>query len=83
MPDVDAAADDLVPTLMAFWWIGNQLEHGVYYPPEIAVKARQAIASINQMFARAVTKGVVIGLGEWAHRVSERRRERKRHLRTY
>jgi hypothetical protein len=25
----------------------------------------------------------VIGLGEWAHRVGERRRERKRHLRTY
>jgi hypothetical protein len=25
----------------------------------------------------------VIGLGEWIDRVSERRRERKRHLRTY
>ena len=25
----------------------------------------------------------VIGIGEWAHRVSERRRERKRHLRAY
>lgn len=53
----------LVPTLMASWWIGNQLEHGVYFPPEIAVKARQAIASVNQMFAKAVSKGVVIGLG--------------------
>jgi hypothetical protein len=25
----------------------------------------------------------VIGIGEWAHRVSERRRERKRQLRPY
>jgi imidazolonepropionase-like amidohydrolase len=53
----------LVPTLMAVWWIGNQLEHGVYFPPEIAAKARQAMASINQMFAKAVEKGVTIGLG--------------------
>jgi imidazolonepropionase-like amidohydrolase len=53
----------LVPTLMAVWWIGDQLERGVYFPPEIAVKARQAIASIDQMFAKAVAKGVTIGLG--------------------
>jgi imidazolonepropionase-like amidohydrolase len=53
----------LVPTLMAGWWIGDRLEHGVYYPPPIAAKARQAIASINQMFAKAVAKGVKIGLG--------------------
>jgi imidazolonepropionase-like amidohydrolase len=53
----------LVPTQMAVWWIGNQLEHGVYFPPEIALKARQAIASINQMFGKAIAKGVIIGLG--------------------
>jgi imidazolonepropionase-like amidohydrolase len=53
----------LVPTLMAVWWIGNHLEHGVYFPPEIAAKARQAIASIDQMFAKALAKGVIIGLG--------------------
>ncbi len=53
----------LVPTLMASWFIGEQLEHGVYYPPVIVAKARQAIASVNQMFASAVAKGVTIGLG--------------------
>jgi imidazolonepropionase-like amidohydrolase len=53
----------LVPTLMAAWWLGNQLEHGIYFPPEIVVKVRQAIASIDQMFAKALAKGVIIGLG--------------------
>ena len=53
----------LVPTLTAPWWIGYQLEHGVYYPPLIAGKARAAIASINQMFRKAVAKGVNIGFG--------------------
>jgi imidazolonepropionase-like amidohydrolase len=53
----------LVPTLMAGWWIGDRLEHGVYYPPAIAAKARAAIATVNQMVANAVSKGVKIGLG--------------------
>jgi imidazolonepropionase-like amidohydrolase len=53
----------LVPTLTATWWIGDQLEHGVYYPPAVAAKARQAIASVNQMFQRALAKGVNIGFG--------------------
>ncbi|MDQ6699673.1 MAG: amidohydrolase family protein [Acidobacteriota bacterium] len=53
----------LIPTLMAPWWIGDRMEHGVYYPPEIAAKARLAIASINQMFRKAVAKGVKIGFG--------------------
>jgi imidazolonepropionase-like amidohydrolase len=53
----------LVPTLTAPWWIGYQLEHGVYYPPLIAAKARAAIASIDQMFQKAVAKGVNIGFG--------------------
>jgi imidazolonepropionase-like amidohydrolase len=53
----------LVPTLMASWWIGDRLEHGIYYPPAVAAKARMAIASVNQMFASAVAKGVKIGLG--------------------
>jgi imidazolonepropionase-like amidohydrolase len=53
----------LVPTLTAPWWIGFQLEHGVYYPPLVAAKARAAIASVNQMFSKAVAKGVNIGFG--------------------
>lgn len=53
----------LVPTLMAPWWIGDRMEHGVYYPPEIAAKARLAIASVNQTFRKAVAKGVKIGFG--------------------
>jgi imidazolonepropionase-like amidohydrolase len=53
----------LVPTLAAGWWIGDRLERGIYYPPEIVVKARQAIASVDQMFRKAVSKGVIIGFG--------------------
>ncbi len=53
----------LVPTLAASWWIGEQLERGVYYPPQVAAKARAAIASVNQMFQKALAKGVNIGFG--------------------
>ncbi|MGI8990812.1 MAG: amidohydrolase family protein [Bryobacteraceae bacterium] len=53
----------LVPTLMAPWWIGDRMEHGVYYPPEIAAKARAAIASIDLTFQKALAKGVKIGFG--------------------
>ena len=53
----------LVPTLTATWWIGDRLEHGVYYPPQIAAKARTAIAAVNQMFQKALAKGVNIGFG--------------------
>ncbi len=53
----------LVPTLMAPYWLEDRLEHGTYYPPAIAAKARQAIRGIDAMIAKAVTKGVKIGLG--------------------
>ena len=53
----------LVPTLMAPYWLADRLEHGTYYPPAIAAKARLAIRSIDAMIAKAVTKGVKIGLG--------------------
>lgn len=53
----------LVPTLTATWWIGDKLEQGTYYPPQIAAKARTAIASVSQMFQKALAKGVNIGLG--------------------
>jgi imidazolonepropionase-like amidohydrolase len=53
----------LIPTLTAGWWLGDRLEHGIYFPPPVAAKARLAIASVNQMFAKAVAKGVKIGFG--------------------
>lgn len=52
-----------VPTLMAPWWIGDRLEHGTYYPPAIAAKARAAIASLDKTFQRALEIGVTIGFG--------------------
>ena len=52
-----------VPTLMAPWWLGERLEKGAYYPPQIAAKARLAIASLNKTFQRALELGVIIGFG--------------------
>ncbi len=52
-----------IPTLMAPWWLGERLEHGAYYPPQIAAKARAAIASLNHTFQRALELGVIIGFG--------------------
>jgi imidazolonepropionase-like amidohydrolase len=52
-----------IPTLTAPWWIGRQLERGHYMPPEIAAKARAAIASINAVFQKGLAKGVKIGFG--------------------
>ncbi len=52
-----------VPTLMAPWWIGDRLEHGIYYPPAIAEKARAAIRAVNQTFQKALEMGIQIGLG--------------------
>jgi imidazolonepropionase-like amidohydrolase len=51
------------PTLAASWWIGQQLEHGHYMPPEIAAKSRAAIAGINATFKKGLAKGVKIGFG--------------------
>jgi imidazolonepropionase-like amidohydrolase len=53
----------LIPTLTAPWWIGKELERGRYMPPEIAAKARAAIASINTVFQKALAKGVKVGFG--------------------
>src|SRR5882724_8855245 len=52
-----------IPTLTAGWWIGQQLERGRYMPPEIAAKARAAIASIDAAFQKGLAKGVKIGFG--------------------
>jgi imidazolonepropionase-like amidohydrolase len=50
----------LVPTLLAADWIGGKLEK---YPPEIAAKARAALAARSEMFRTAVRLGVRIGFG--------------------
>jgi imidazolonepropionase-like amidohydrolase len=52
-----------IPTLTAPWWLGQQMERGRYFPPEIAAKARAAIASINAAFQKGLAKGVKIGFG--------------------
>lgn len=52
-----------IPTLMAPWWLGQQLEKGVYMPPAVAAKARAAIESINLTFGKALARGIRIGLG--------------------
>jgi imidazolonepropionase-like amidohydrolase len=52
-----------VPTLMAVQGLQEQLEKGLYLPPAIEVKARMAIKQIRATFAKAVAKGVNVGLG--------------------
>ncbi len=52
-----------IPTLMAPWWLGQQLDKGVYMPPAVAAKARAAIQSINTTFRKALAQGIRIGLG--------------------
>jgi len=51
------------PTLAASWWLNQQLEQGHYMPPEIAAKARAAIAAIHATFRKGLEKGVKIGFG--------------------
>src|SRR5215472_3772281 len=50
----------LVPTLLAGEWTGGKLEK---FPPEIAAKARAALAARSTMFRTAVRLGVRIGFG--------------------
>jgi imidazolonepropionase-like amidohydrolase len=50
----------LVPTLLASEWIGGKLDK---FPPEIAAKARAALAARSSMFRNAVRLGVKIGFG--------------------
>jgi imidazolonepropionase-like amidohydrolase len=53
----------LVPTLMATEGIRERLDKGAYFPPLVLEKARAALAARDQMFRRALAKGVKIGLG--------------------
>jgi imidazolonepropionase-like amidohydrolase len=50
----------LVPTLSASYWVGKKLDK---YPPPIAVKARAALAQVDQMIQHAVKIGVPIAMG--------------------
>jgi imidazolonepropionase-like amidohydrolase len=50
----------LVPTLLAGEWTGGKLEK---FPPEIAAKAKAALAARSTMFRAAVRLGVKIGFG--------------------
>jgi imidazolonepropionase-like amidohydrolase len=52
-----------VPTLMAIQGLQEQLEKGLYLPPAIEAKARMAIKQLRATFAKAVAKGVNVGLG--------------------
>ena len=50
----------LVPTLLAGEWTGGKAEK---FPPEIAAKARAALAARSDMFRRALASGVKIAFG--------------------
>lgn len=50
----------LVPTLLAGEWAGGRADK---FPPEIAAKARAALAARSAMFRAAVRLGVKIGFG--------------------
>jgi len=53
----------LVPTLMAVQGLQEKFDRNVYVPPAIAWKAHAAIEGVHGTFARALKKGVLIGLG--------------------
>lgn len=53
----------LVPTLMAPHVFADLIDKGTYLPPPVLAKAKAAIAAVQQMFQRALAKGVKIGLG--------------------
>lgn len=53
----------LVPTLMALTGIRERMDKGLFLDPRIAVKARAAMASIDEMFSKAVRMGVKVALG--------------------
>lgn len=52
----------LIPTLMALVGVKEGLERGAY-PPEVAVKARAAAASLDGTVRKAIAKGIKIGVG--------------------
>jgi imidazolonepropionase-like amidohydrolase len=55
-----ARGTTLVPTLLAGEWLGGKLEK---LPPEIASKAKAALAARSRMFRNALRLGVRVGFG--------------------
>lgn len=53
----------LVATLMAGEGLREKLAKGAYFPPMVEAKARAALASRDEMFRKAVKKGVRIAFG--------------------
>lgn len=53
----------LVPTLMAPQGVQEKIDKGLYIPPPILAKAKIALAAKDQMFHRALAKGIKIGMG--------------------
>ena len=53
----------LVPTLMALKGIRERMDKGLFLDPRIEVKARAAMASIDEMFTKAVKMGVKVAFG--------------------
>ena len=53
----------LVATLMAGEGLREKLQKGAYFPPMVEAKARAALASRDEMFRKAVQKGVRIAFG--------------------
>jgi imidazolonepropionase-like amidohydrolase len=52
-----------VPTLLASHSLKEMLDRGARLDPRVVVKARQAIAAVEETFRSAVAKGVRIGYG--------------------
>src|SRR5712692_2831688 len=53
-----------VPTLIAGWWIVQQVDQGkLLLTPAVVAKARAAWGSVGQTFTKAVNMGVRIGFG--------------------
>ena len=53
----------LVPTLMAGEGIREKLDKRSYFPPMVEAKARAALSSRDEMFKKAIKKGVRIAFG--------------------
>jgi len=54
----------LVPTLIAGWWIVQQVNQGkLLLPPPVVAKARAAVTAAGETFHKAVDMGVRIGFG--------------------
>ncbi len=63
LDEMKARGTVLVPTLMASQGFRERLQSGADLPAPILSKGRAAIAAIDATMAKAIAKGVIIGLG--------------------